>query len=108
VNAAACRAFDDGIRQLTELNAGARTPIAVGVAAETAHGKVTTASQMAAGPTAAEMTRAAAAIKLLQDKQKDFLQDGFTDEQEVSAVRAAVTGVARVCAGSGVTLQNRG
>lgn len=105
LNADACRAFNDSLALTRQAIRSPRASLAVQTATTDEAPKVDQAAQLADGDTQRHMQRAAAALRLWGQKQQQASQRGFSDDEQVTAVRNAAALVAADCRNAGVTVQ---
>jgi hypothetical protein len=107
-NADACRAYNDALTLVRAAMKPPRASLAVETAVADASPKVDAAGQLAYDTTRADMQRSAAALRLWGGKQQDYMQPGFSDDDQASAVRNAAGKVAADCKEAGVTVASVG
>jgi hypothetical protein len=107
-NADACRAFNDSLTLVRPAMKPPRAALAVQTAVNDDAPKVDAAAQLAYDATRTDMQRTAAALRLWGGKQQDFMQPGFSDDDQASAVRNAAGKVAADCKDAGVTVAGVG
>jgi hypothetical protein len=107
-NADACRAYNDALILVRAAMKPPRAALAVQTAVADASPKVDAAAQLAYDTTRADMQRSAAALRLWGGKQQDYMQPGFSDNDQASAVRNTAGKVTADCKEAAVTVTSVG